>query len=332
MDARFIWIDLSTFDLEKATNFYRHVLQWEISPDATGYTSCTIDGLPCAGLYEMPEFFQKIRMPSFWMTYIAVNDAKAVADQARQLGGKVELQEDNSQGQIALIRDPSGAGFTCYAGNQRAAQRDFSRAGGWCWTELLVSDIGLVRDFYTALFGWRIEPETEDRYSIKTADGEKIGAIQVAGEDIKGSKEFWAVYFATPDLSAATRIIEQAGGTVGGSYPHEYGTQMLVYDDQGAAFFVLQRDRPPAPAARRTPTKHLKWRALVGLLAIYLIILFEQDWAWAMLFLFWVLPDLKSGTTYFIEPLSRRSEPVLYWSVVLTWLALSAYMLLATLF
>ena len=73
---------------------------------------------------------------------------------------------------------------------------------------------------------------------------------------------------------------------------------------------------------------NIKWRSLIGLIGIYLIILFEQDWGWGVLFLFWVLPDPMSGTTYFIEPLSRQFNPFLYWAVVLTWIVLSLYLLL----
>lgn len=243
MKARFAWIDLSTFNVEKALSFYRKVFGWEFSEDSSGYINCTLKGVPCAGLYEMPAFFQKIRMPSFWMTYISVGDVRAVAAKAAELGGKVELEEEDSQGRVALIRDPAGAGFTCYEGAARAAKRDFSKAGCWCWTELMVSEIGLVRDFYTTLFDWRIEPEWEDRYAIGTASGRKIGAIQVASEEVKGAKEYWAVYFAAPNLEDAMEAVKRAGGEVGGSYPHEYGTQVLAYDDQGAAFFLMQGER-----------------------------------------------------------------------------------------
>ncbi|MEM8963882.1 MAG: hypothetical protein AAGD38_20530 [Acidobacteriota bacterium] len=66
---------------------------------------------------------------------------------------------------------------------------------------------------------------------------------------------------------------------------------------------------------------------MVGLLGVYLILIFEQEWGWGVLFLFWVLPDLKSGVTYFIEPLSRRTNPLMYWAVVVTWIVLSILLL-----
>ena len=56
------------------------------------YHICALGKDPCAGIYEMPKFFLEIQMPSFWMTYIAVSNAKAVAKRAAELGGKVELE------------------------------------------------------------------------------------------------------------------------------------------------------------------------------------------------------------------------------------------------
>ena len=331
MESNLIWIDLSTFDVEKASGFYKSVFSWNFFEDETGYHLCSFKNEPCAGIYQMPERFKQIRMPSFWMTYILVDDAEAIADKAKELGGTVELVEENDKGKIALIRDPSGAGFTCYQGKALAAERNFAQTGKWCWSELLVSQISLVKGFNESLFAWKIEVESPDRYAIHTEGGDEIGAIQVATEQEKGDKEFWAVYFAVDDLSQAQTQIEQAGGQVVGIYPHEKGTQMLAYDDQDAAFFLIQAQHKneltmTSKPSNQQPTS-LKWRSIFGLIGIYLIILFEQTWGWGLLFLFWVIPDLKSGTTYFIEPLSRRENPILYWLVVLTWIILSAYLL-----
>jgi len=333
MESTFIWIDLSTFDVAQASDFYQNVLGWEIPQDEDTYLNCRLDGSACGGIYEMPPFFQKIRMPSFWMTYIAVTDINAIVARAKELGGKIEVEEQDGQGRVALIRDPSGAGFTCYEGSERAASRDFRKTGSWCWSELWVSDVDRIRTFYTSLFGWTIQAESEaGRYAIHTVSGKYIGAIQEASEDVKGSKEFWAVYFASEPIQGVQARIEQSGGTVEGIYPHPFGRQLLAYDSQGAAFFMLERSEETHPATATSPTSgrasSLPWRSLAGLLGIYLIVLFEQAWGWGILFLFWVLPDLKSGTTYFIEPLHRRSNPFLYWAVVLTWLGMSLYMLI----
>ena len=79
MESEFIWVDLSTFDVGKATDFYSKVFNWQASEDSSGYHICALGQDPCAGIYEMPKFFQEFQIPSFWMTCISFSDAKAVA-------------------------------------------------------------------------------------------------------------------------------------------------------------------------------------------------------------------------------------------------------------
>lgn len=238
MNGTFTWVDLSTFDLSSAQQFYHHVLGWDYAMDESGYITCSAQGFPSAGLYEMPAFFQKINMPSFWMTYIAVDDIDRIVGRAKQLGGKVELTEKSDDGKVALIRDPAGAGFTCYEGNLLRITHDAQTNGRWCWSELFVSDLSTVKSFYTALFDWQIEAEGRDRYSIIHQQQGRIGAIQVADNSIKGEKEFWAVNFTTDNLHQAKTAIEQAGGQAIDQYDNTDGQHLLAYDDQGAAFFL----------------------------------------------------------------------------------------------
>ncbi len=71
--------------------------------------------------------------------------------------------------------------------------------------------------------------------------------------------------------------------------------------------------------------KSIKWRSIVGLLIIYLAMWFNWQWIWGVLFMFWVIPDMLSGVTYFIEPIEKRSDPVLYWVIIITWIIMSLY-------
>jgi predicted transcriptional regulator YdeE len=63
-----------------------------------------------------------------------------------------------------------------------------------------------------------------------------------------------------------------------------------------------------------------KWRSILALALIILAILFQFYWIWALLFVLWVIPDLKSKTTYLMEPVSRKENPVLYWSIISCWI------------
>ena len=70
-----------------------------------------------------------------------------------------------------------------------------------------------------------------------------------------------------------------------------------------------------------------KWRTITGLILIYSTVLLypSYQWIWAVLFMYWVIPDIISGTTHFIERIERNANPILYWIIVITWLAMAAY-------
>ena len=70
---------------------------------------------------------------------------------------------------------------------------------------------------------------------------------------------------------------------------------------------------------KNTNSTSIKWRTMLGLIFIYIAMWFNWQWAWGILFLLWVIPDLISGVTYFMEPVEKESHPVLYWIVICSW-------------
>lgn len=69
----------------------------------------------------------------------------------------------------------------------------------------------------------------------------------------------------------------------------------------------------------------IKWRTIIGLILMYIGMWYDWQWVWGLLFLIWVIPDLKSGVTHFIEPIVKKENPILYWIIVLSWLLMSVY-------
>ncbi|MDW3648812.1 MAG: hypothetical protein R8P61_17220 [Bacteroidia bacterium] len=78
--------------------------------------------------------------------------------------------------------------------------------------------------------------------------------------------------------------------------------------------------------------KERKWRTIAGLILLYIAVLMNLSWVWGILFLLWVIPDLFSGITYFLEPISKNEHPVLYWLIMLSWVWMAVYMLLIPFF
>lgn len=74
---------------------------------------------------------------------------------------------------------------------------------------------------------------------------------------------------------------------------------------------------------RQQPSSGFKWRSMLALVLMYIIVFFEMEWVWGLLFLLWVIPDLRSGTTYFLEAVRRDNNPFEYWAIVCSWIILS---------
>lgn len=238
----FAWCDLATFHVAGTKAFYTDLFGWTYESirqaDGALYHLASTRAGPCAAIFEMPESFQAIRLPSFWMSYIQVKDMGQAVDIARQLGGRVELGPVpfGSSDKIALIRDPLGAGFTLYAGSDLEPRPSKPKHGHTAWNALYVSDATAVAGFYRSLFNWQIirDPKSPERYSVLGAQQAEIAALYELPDEIRGSYQFWGVHFAVDDLTAAcSRALDG-----GANQLYADKLSVLLADPDGAAFFL----------------------------------------------------------------------------------------------
>lgn len=240
MHGSFVWADLSTFRQEVAETFYNHVLGWECADGLA-----LAGGAPVAAIYTMPEKFQKIGMPSFWMSYIAVDSAAEAAEAATALGAKVEVgPEPYGDGQIALIRDPLGAGFTVYEGPALAGVSE--GPGARVGHALFISDASRITGFYEKLFGWSFGPLTQGISRVTLNDRFLFHCHEIPDRAIRGKEEFWAVLFA-PGPSPSD--VEAQGGKREASVVLPEGVVTFCRDPDGAVFVLLQQDPALAEGA-----------------------------------------------------------------------------------
>jgi len=310
----FVFADLSTYNLEKAKSFYTHVFDWSYHTEDNQYFVAFAEKHEATGLYKTPEKFQKMKMPSFWMSYIQVSDRDKTVTKAKEFGGIVELTQDvPGLGKVALIRDPSGAGFTVYEGN-KLNSRTKSTSNTMVWNELFVEDVSLVIDFYKALFGWDIKEESPGQYSVFNKN-KKIAAIQELDESLRSKYQYWGVFFACPDRQMAKKHILAKGGQV----LFEENNVSAFTDFSGEAFFYLIDTDQPIKSSKM----QLRWRPITTLFLMILSLLTSWYWIFGLIFLWWTVRDILSGTTFLTEVVYRYKNPILYWVVILTWLGLS---------
>ena len=107
-----VWAELWTDDIDKATTFYGDVVG--VGHDTTdrggqAYHLFTSQGEPRAGIVKIPDELEDVE-PG-WAPYVAVKDLTETKNRVRELGGRVIFATDDNpaRGAVALIIDPTGA-------------------------------------------------------------------------------------------------------------------------------------------------------------------------------------------------------------------------------
>ena len=107
-----VWAELWTDDIEKATTFYADVVG--VGHDTTdrngkAYHLFTSQGKPRAGIVKIPDELEAVE-PG-WAPYVGVENLAKTKDRVRELGGRVIFATDDNpvRGAVALIIDPTGA-------------------------------------------------------------------------------------------------------------------------------------------------------------------------------------------------------------------------------
>jgi predicted enzyme related to lactoylglutathione lyase len=108
-----VWNELASPDVARAAAFYRDLLGWEAEPDATGYATIMVGGVPNGGIRPLQDGEQPA-----WLVYFSTPSADAAVKAVREAGGAIIAGPmDVTVGRIALVRDPQGAVLALYEGD-----------------------------------------------------------------------------------------------------------------------------------------------------------------------------------------------------------------------
>lgn len=236
--GHFLWNDLSTFDLAAAKADYAKLFDWSFSGDAS-YEYAMLHGDEVAALFPMPPRLASINMPSFWMSYVHVENLDGTVEKARRHDGaiiEIEPQAFSADARIALVRDPSGAGFTLYEGPDIAPRLE--GVGRVTETYHHVPDIALIEAFYRDLFGWkfiRVADTPWPVYAIRHPDGSVLAHAEEVPETVRGKFRYWMPCFTVEAVDETVSEIRARNGTVTAELTEG---RLLVADRQGAHFMI----------------------------------------------------------------------------------------------
>jgi uncharacterized glyoxalase superfamily protein PhnB len=161
---------------------------------------------------------------------------RAAYDRGVAAGAKI-LREpaDQGYGIGCTLLDPEGNSWSL--GTYRPSLP--APAGAVGWLELGVPDAAPTRDFFGALFDWRVEPMTGDNANF-TGPGLRAG--------LHGSDEARniVVYFAVDDIDEAVRRVRALGGTADDPGPDQqgFGRYGAATDPEGIVFGLHQYTPP----------------------------------------------------------------------------------------
>jgi predicted enzyme related to lactoylglutathione lyase len=238
------WVDLGTADLEDAKRFYTTLFGWtaHVSGDEYGgYTIFARDGRPAAG--AGPLFGEG--QPTAWSTYIATDDADAVAAQVAAAGGKVLVPpfDVGDQGRMAALLDQAGAPFSVWQAGTMPGAEVFDEPGAVTWFELVTRDVEGSAAFYGAAFGWTARGSAPDAapYVVFERDGATVAGLQPMSDDWPDDvSPHWMVYFAVENCDATAEHAYALGGQVIQPPTNiAFGRTAVLTDPEGGTFSIL---------------------------------------------------------------------------------------------
>jgi len=239
----FSWADLTTTDPDAAKQFYGGLFGWELEDMPAGpgmtYSMAKIDGKYVGAMSAQPQQQRDAGVPPAWNSYITVDSADAAVEKAQQLGATAHAPAFDVMdvGRMAVLQDPQGAFFEVWEPKQHIGAQLVNGPGLLSWNELASPDIDGSIQFYSGLFGWKIEPfeDSPMKYFTIQNDGHGNGGMR---EPQPGEPPYWLVYWGADDVDAtAAKVNELGGTTLAPPMPiGEFGKIAIMQDPQGAVF------------------------------------------------------------------------------------------------
>ena len=249
----FCWIELATTDQVAAKTFYSSLFGWTANDFPMGpndlYTIFKLEGRDAAAGYTLRPDDRAKGVPPHWMLYIQVESADDAAAKAEKLGAKVLAPAFDVMdvGRMTVLQDPTGAIFVAWQSKGHSGIGIAGVPGTLCWADLSTPDPDRGKEFYSALFGWKIEVGENDKSGyMHIQNGDTlIGGIPPAQFRNPNAPPHWMIYIQVSDVDATTAQAKSQGGKayMEPSSMEGVGRLAIIADPQGAAFAIFKSAR-----------------------------------------------------------------------------------------
>ncbi|MET3920841.1 VOC family protein [Arthrobacter sp. UYEF20] len=251
------WVDLSATDIEAAKTFYSDLFGWEldampVGPDLTYYMA-RLQGRYVAGMMQQMPDMAASGLPSYWASYIAVDDADEAAARANAAGGTLLFPVDevpNGSGRMFFASDPTGAQVGFWEAGSHIGSGLADEPGAMIWSELQTDDVSRAVPFYEAVTGCSSETGPAGdlgEYTTLLVDGKTVaGAMK---QPMEGVPPFWMTYFNVEDVDLAVARAQELGAQVHAPAFDVPGVGRLAVlaDPNGAAFSIMAGEGAGSP-------------------------------------------------------------------------------------
>ncbi|RMH87384.1 MAG: VOC family protein [Calditrichaeota bacterium] len=249
-EGTFCWYELLAEDLSLARAFYTQLFGWSTQDNPIGeglvYVMLQKDGQDVGAMYQISDSQKKSGLRPGWLSYIAVDNVDATAEQARSLGAQVvyEPLDVFTAGRMSLLTDPAGAFFALWQAREHPGAGVVREPGTFCWNELITTDADAAEAFYTRLFGWTTEVGDFDgfKYTSFLREGSPVGGMMPMIKEWGDTPSHWLIYFAVDDCDAVAEKASSLGASL--QVPPmdvpEVGRFSLIRDPQGGTFAIIR--------------------------------------------------------------------------------------------
>ena len=242
--GRFVWHENNSTDPRKAQDFYTRLFGWEIEvwkPGEMDYGMIKADEQMHGGFNSVQD-----DAPSRWLGHVLVEDVDETVRRAEAAGGTIASgpMDMPEIGRFALIADPQGAVFSAYTPEGEPPLSE----GTFLWDELVTSDVGAAKSFYTEVLPWttrEMDMGDAGTYTIF----QRAGEVDVAGcfTPPEGAPPpHWQPYIGTDDVDATVAKANELGATTfmeATDIPN-VGRIAVLQDPVGAVFGLFKPTSP----------------------------------------------------------------------------------------